>query len=638
MPVARIAARSAQPDFGPPTLSHLGKLFFAANDGSHGEQLWTSDGTARGTVRITDLKAPFTFPIALPRLQLPGRLVFLGNDGEPWGSTGKPGGAQRLKDICPGTCGAVIGTPYLAFGNRLYFSAFSPARGVELWSTDGTPAGTRLFKDLCPGDCSGEPRVLGSVPGKFYFAAATVESDQIWRSDGTPGGTVRLTDFTSPIDGFSLEGVVAGNSLLFNGHDEMRGRELWKTTGTRASTALLVDFAPNRPASSMPRSFGRAGSRAIFLANDGIHSGGFWSSDGTAAGTIQLLDGVAFPFFQPIGSDHFAYFVQGEGFGQALWRSDGTAPGTFPISPPGVTFARGLNLVPIGDRAYFIGTDADHGEELWVTDGTLASTHLVADTLAGPSSSGVSDLQSAFSGKLVFQAYDGTSNFYFVTDGTEAGTRRFEDVYPFIGEFGGVFAGGKSYFRRGDTVEQLELWVSDGTAAGTVRLLDSSVYVADLTVAGNRVLFPVSMGSTYLGLYVSDGTPAGTRRIGSDLVLSSGIQPTAFGERIVFSARRQGGDDHTSLWGTDGTEAGTRIVAEPADEFDRFIYATPFADRVLVGGRSNLWLTDGTPEGTSIELTFPIDKVPFITVAGDRGYFPRYTEETGSELWALRVE
>lgn len=79
-------------------------------------------------------------------------------------------------------------------------------------------------------------------------------------------------------------------------------------------------------------------------------------------------------------------------------------------------------------------------------------------------------------------------------------------------------------------------------------------------------------------------------------------------------------------------------MIEPADEFDRFNYATPFAGRLLVGGRSNLWLTDGTPEGTSVELTFPIDTVPFANVAGENGYFPRFTEEAGFELWAFRLE
>lgn len=83
--------------------------------------------------------------------------------------------------------------------------------------------------------------------------------------------------------------------------------------------------------------------------------------------------------------------------------------------------------------------------------------------------------------------------------------------------------------------------MSDGTAAGTLRLFDSSFSVGEVVAGGNRVLFQVSMGSTQLGVYVSDGTPAGTRLVGSDLVLSGSIQPTSIEERIFFSARRQDG-------------------------------------------------------------------------------------------------
>ncbi|HZW34738.1 MAG TPA: hypothetical protein VFF52_28690, partial [Isosphaeraceae bacterium] len=48
-------------DFGatitsPPVVMN-GKLFFAANDSTHGTQLWESDGTASGTLQLTDANA-----------------------------------------------------------------------------------------------------------------------------------------------------------------------------------------------------------------------------------------------------------------------------------------------------------------------------------------------------------------------------------------------------------------------------------------------------------------------------------------------------------------------------------------------------------------------------------------------------
>ena len=59
-----------------------------------------------------------------------------------------------------------------------------------------------------------------------------------------------------------------------------------------------------------------------------------------------------------------------------------------------------------GYYAFFQATDADHGEELWITDGTPAGTRMVKDINPGVATSNIQYL-TRFNDKVVFGANDG---------------------------------------------------------------------------------------------------------------------------------------------------------------------------------------------------------------------------------------
>ncbi|XHX80936.1 MAG: FG-GAP-like repeat-containing protein [Stenomitos frigidus ULC029] len=138
----------------PANLTVLGtKVYFAANDGSTGKELWSSDGTAVGTTRVANINTtPVTTGVSSPdkgsspsSLKVMGTsLYFAADDGttgnELWQYNGTT--TSQVKDLYTGA--DIDGIPFSANpknltvnGSNLYFSAYTPASGQELFSSDG---------------------------------------------------------------------------------------------------------------------------------------------------------------------------------------------------------------------------------------------------------------------------------------------------------------------------------------------------------------------------------------------------------------------------------------------------------------------------------------------------------------------
>lgn len=113
--------------------------------------------------------------------------------------------------------------------------------------------------------------------------------------------------------------------------------------------------------------------------------------------------------------------------------------------------------------------DGAHGRELWKSDGTSGGTRLVKDINAGAMPSNPSSLTNV-NGTLFFTAREDVhGRELWKSDGTEAGAVLVANLAPGSegSNVGGLTAAGDNlYFMYGG------LWRSNGTTAGTVRLLE----------------------------------------------------------------------------------------------------------------------------------------------------------------------
>ncbi|NMO18156.1 hypothetical protein HPC49_14135 [Pyxidicoccus fallax] len=168
------------------------------------------------------------------RVSMGGKLYFTatrapdGMDLELWRSDGTAKGTRRVKDVRSGAEGSEPAS-LTVLGRRLFFSADDGVHGNELWVSDGTEAGTQLFKELEHGPRGAWPSELTVLQGNLFFRAETLERGlEPWMSNGTPGGTVPLEELvTGPNGSYPRSFVRSGWDAFFTAEDGTGVRRLW---------------------------------------------------------------------------------------------------------------------------------------------------------------------------------------------------------------------------------------------------------------------------------------------------------------------------------------------------------------------------------------------------------------------------
>lgn len=268
--------------------------------------------------------------------------------------------------------------------------------------------------------------------------------------------------------------------------------------------------------------------------------------------------------------------------GEELWVTDGTQAGTFMVKDifPGSTSSEVNYLTRFNDKVVFAATDGANGSELWISDGTEAGTFMVKDIHDFGDSNPIGFTQvnetqfifaaMDFESENYFPGTDAKQKWLYVSDGTEAGTELIYEVdmrYPGqdnASHLTPYMRVGRQVFFKADNIDRTvgeELWITDGTRAGTRFLKDLN----------------------------TESIESGTANSAIDNMLNF------YNEKLFFKAFSI--ESNNEPWASDGTTEGTYQIYDQNPTFEDSGFPRG-------GGASDMGLYDGKVyfRGYSLEL------------------------------------
>lgn len=571
-----------------------GILFFSAkNSAANGRQIWQSNGSDNGTVKMTNTE----FGFKVSEIDHVNGTVFFA---------------------------AVRSTPIqITLGNQLF--RLNSLNNVTEFSTVGTEN-------------------LTAFDNKMVFTQAAQLGSSLSRVTTIDPGVTDLKNF-SP-EGYPSNLIVAGTTLFFVAGDALTGRELWKSTA--AGTKMVQDFMANAPNANISDLCARGSE--VFFASDGIGStiGGneLRSSNGTLDAIVTVKNiGRAGSFpkeFVQMGS--FIFFTADDvDAGRELWKTNGTIGNAVRVADliPGTTGSNPTNLIVITNGAvqtlFFEAKSPNNGRELYKLENTLnALPTRISDIIVGAGNAGIGNMTNV-NGTLHFTATQnllGLGDRIFKVNATRTGVEATGGGMTFANNLKAM--GSTLFFTQSPQVGPRTL-----NKLGSANPIKSFQIVAgqadpipqELTVIGSRLFFTAADGAISRRVWVTNAAATSVSQVSNH----AASDLTNFNGRLVFTApsanipgQRSILRVNLALNGADVLATGSSINSLSAAGanlffFQAFNQGLISLSKITTVNNSIVPLGD-FPEGNS---GIPIQKI----VAGNNLFFTMTTAATGNELW-----
>jgi len=553
------------------------QFFYVKNIDYMREELWVHKSSTRTNTKLKMFRY-------ISELTIRSDVAFFaGDDGagkgvELWASNGNTGsGTFIIKDIYPGAASSL--PKDITIGNHgvLYFSAVTQANGREVWKSNGTTAGTVLIKDIMKGVGNSNPTEITKLGSQVYFVANDGQRGyELWKTNGTDLGTVLVEDINpAPRGSTAISNLTLSNGNMFFVIKNSYGRsELWKTKGTIQNTQLVKNIRPNGNAEI--ENLIDVNGTLFFTANDGIHGDELWKSDGFSTGTKLVKDLNPGPagsnntsswYLEPMDDftnvNGILFFTAARGHEADFYvRSDGTPEGTYPIADANRMGGNRIQpkFVSFGGQVYFFNNipegwvdGHDKPSELWLYRANLDGLNIQQVALYRSRFDYYQYYPQEFfamNGKMYASEFGG--NTWNIVEQNPDGTKRVA-VYNSLGPSQSAFP--KDLTSTNDhlyfvtSVEWADqLWRTDGTPNGTIKLIDHMPLYTVLHPYGDKMF----VGSSNR-VYITDGNAV------QHLLTSS--DPNALADHMVTLDQtvyigNRGGE----LWKSNGTKETTSLV------------------------------------------------------------------------------
>lgn len=585
------------------------KLYFMLQSANNTFELWETDGTSPGTSSIYSFVQ--TNPDdAVIWGELQGKLLITasttGAGHEMWLSDGTAPGTTQILDLNAGAGDGVPVNRGFLDGATFYFAGDEGTNGVELWKSDGTGVGTTLIKNINLAGDATPAYFFRSQSGRIFFSADDGSAFELWQTDGTGPGTIEVGDYSAVNSGYFWIGGQVGDHIIAAFTHIDKGYEPRIISDTDLSD-FFIDL------SSYPKDLiiVQSDEDLVFTADSiGDPSVDFFHSNGSVAAS-------ALPNTFPDCD-----------FGRAF-----TGDGYLYCAAAGVDELRRVNplLNQISDvKTGFTGQYISEvskkvdGQDFVLGFTIVPNTFYIYDTdetVPASGNLGSGDFFISFPVPEYLEASSEGLYVRYLNDATQHTSLGYWSANTFtplktIGSYNSLnaypetaMAGDKIVFSNYvDATDGIDLWASDGTVPGTIKIGDTNAGATDnirfLTSFGSVALFS-ALGPSGQELYVTDGTLAGTKIL-KDISDSGSSFPrdlTAAKTKVYFTAYTE--EFGYELYVSDGTASETVMVADltqgPASSF--FSTFTTIDDDVVFIKQENheassVWISDGTLAGT----------------------------------------